>query len=130
MKKMLWIAAVLMLIVSCADKNLSYKVEDVDGVRVIINHNGPADPDLKINMDTPAVAIDLNEVSEADTANAVQLNNVELDRYGNVYVLDSRKSKIHKFDPSGKRVKIFGGRGHGPGEFLNAGFFVVWHDTG
>jgi hypothetical protein len=129
MKRLFLAASAPILLVSCGEKNLTYKVEDVDGVRVIINHNGPADPDLKINMDTPAVAIDLNEVSEADTANAVQLNNVELDKYGNMYVLDSRKSKIHKFDPTGKRVKIFGGRGQGPGEFLNAGFFVVWHDT-
>ncbi len=122
-------AAAVMLLVSCADKNLSYKVEDADGVRVIINHNGPADPDLKIDMSEPALTLDLNAVSEADTAHAVQLNNVELDARGNVYVLDSRRSEIHKFDPAGKRVKIFGGRGTGPGEFLNVGFFVVWHDT-
>ena len=122
-------AAAVMLLVSCADKNLSYKVEDADGVRVIINHNGPADPDLKIDMSEPALTLDLNAVSEADTAHAVQLNNVELDARGNVYVLDSRRSEIHKFDPTGKRVKIFGGRGTGPGEFLNVGFFVVWHDT-
>ncbi len=130
MKKLIIVcAAAVMLLVSCADKNLSYKVEDVDGVRVIINHNGPADPDLKIDMEKPALALDLNAISEADTAHAVQLNNVELDGRGNVYVLDSRRSEIHKFDPTGKRVKIFGGRGTGPGEFLNVGFFVVWHDT-
>jgi hypothetical protein len=128
MKKFIPVIVILLLIISCAEKHKTYKKEISDGVEFITNENVPADPDFKLEL-KEAVAIDCNEISDADTSNAVQLNNVELDQDGNVYVLDSRRSKIHKFDKNGKRLLTFGGIGQGPGEFIGTGFFVVWHDT-
>lgn len=35
----------------------------------------------------------------------------------NFYILDTRAFKVHKFDPTGKLLLSFGGKGEGPGEF-------------
>ncbi|MBN2790094.1 MAG: 6-bladed beta-propeller [Candidatus Delongbacteria bacterium] len=129
MKKIISIVIIVILFTGCNNSTTAtYTVENKDGIEVIKNDNIPADPDYKIKM---RLSADLNfdEISQKDTSNAVQLNNIELDQYGNMYVLDARKSKIHKFDKYGKRLVTFGERGQGPGEFIGAGFFVVWHDT-
>ena len=128
MKKFILLVIVLTMLIACNNKSTTYTVENKDGVEVIKNDNVPADPNYKVDM---RLAVDLNfdEISQQDTANVVQLNNIELDQYGNMYILDARRSKIHKFDKDGNRLVTFGERGPGPGEFIGAGFFVVWHDT-
>jgi hypothetical protein len=128
MKRIIFLMIVLIIFMACNNEKLTYTVENRDGIEVIKNDNTPLDPDYKIDMRLSA-DLNFNEISQQDTANAVQLNNMELDQYGNMYVLDARKSKIHKFDKDGNRLVTFGERGQGPGEFIGAGFFVVWHDT-
>ncbi|MFC2160064.1 6-bladed beta-propeller [Acidobacteriota bacterium] len=43
---------------------------------------------------------------------------VTSDNGGNIYVVDYRAHHIKKFDPSGKFLKLLGGEGEGPGEFI------------
>lgn len=42
---------------------------------------------------------------------------VAVDNDGNVYVTDTGNARIQKFDPSGKLLALFGGRGSNPGQF-------------
>ena len=51
--------------------------------------------------------------------------NCVADAWGNLYVLDWKLKEIHKFDPSGKYVKRFGGFGSGPGEFGGNGSMYI-----
>jgi hypothetical protein len=48
-----------------------------------------------------------------------QPTNVERDRKGNFYVLDTKWRAILKFDPKGAFIKKMGRMGQGPGEFMN-----------
>lgn len=45
------------------------------------------------------------------------INDVEVDKLGNIYVLDQRMSRVMKFDEKGKFILKFGKKGQGPGEF-------------
>jgi uncharacterized protein (TIGR03663 family) len=40
-----------------------------------------------------------------------------VDRWGNIYVADTRNSRIQKLDASGKVIKTWGAEGNGPGQF-------------
>jgi len=52
---------------------------------------------------------------------------VEVDREGNIYVLDKGNFRIQKFDKKGKFLLSFGRKGQGPGELLNC--FDIELDT-
>ena len=58
-----------------------------------------------------------------------QVRAVEVDRDGNVYVLDGREREIRVFDPRGQLVRRIGRRGSGPGEFEQVPRFGLWGDT-
>jgi hypothetical protein len=45
------------------------------------------------------------------------INDVEVDLWGNIYVLDGKMTRIVKFDRDGKFILRFGKKGQGPGEF-------------
>jgi hypothetical protein len=45
------------------------------------------------------------------------INDVEVDKWGNIYVLDQKMSRVTKFDEDGKFIHKFGKKGQGPGEF-------------
>lgn len=49
-----------------------------------------------------------------------QINDVEVDRAGRIYVLDRLAQEIRIFDPSGAYVRTIGRQGEGPGEFRTA----------
>ncbi len=42
----------------------------------------------------------------------------DIDEEGNIYVADTKNSRIQKYDESGKYIATFGQRGEGPGEFI------------
>ncbi|NOR44725.1 MAG: hypothetical protein GQ534_03990, partial [Candidatus Delongbacteria bacterium] len=112
MKKFILWVIVLTMFIACNNEKLTYTIENQDGIEIIKNDNMPADPNYKINMRLTA-DLNFDEISQQDTANVVQLNNIELDQYGNMYILDARRSKIHKFDKDGNRLVTFGERGQG-----------------
>lgn len=45
---------------------------------------------------------------------------VDVDRHGNIYVLDQQAAEVRVFNPNGAYLYAFGGRGEGPGEFSDA----------
>lgn len=45
------------------------------------------------------------------------INDVEVDKWGNIYVLDQKMSRVMKFDEKGRLIHKFGKKGQGPGEF-------------
>jgi len=128
MKFIIAFSVICLLILSCSTKEKTFTVKSVDGVEVISNSTIPANPELKLELKEVA-CINCNDISEKDSSESIQLTNMELDDEGNIYIIDSRKSKIHKFAPDGKKLLSFGRLGQGPGEFQSANFFVVWHDT-
>lgn len=142
---------VLVVAVSCkSDK--SYKQKTVDGVRITTNSSQPSKPDLKIiveNADSCKTVLSAKmkpEDSLKSTAITLKLHKsitfesdsnfvVNFDQYlewngsNRYYLADSKSKKIAVFDESGKRLNVFGGKGQGPGEFIQQGSPVYWQDT-
>jgi hypothetical protein len=54
---------------------------------------------------------------------------VEVDAQGLIYVFDAATADFRVYEPGGRLVRRFGGRGAGPGEFRNAPRFGLLGDT-
>ena len=57
------------------------------------------------------------------------VGSVDVDRDGNVYVVEASVPEIRVFDPAGALIRSFGGRGDGPGEFQQVQRLGVFGDT-
>ena len=44
---------------------------------------------------------------------------IALDAAGNLWVADRGNNRVQQFGPNGERLRMFGERGIGPGQFIN-----------
>ena len=58
------------------------------------------------------------------------IQSVAFDGAGNLLVLDEQVQKVFVVGPDGRLVREMGGRGEGPGEFVNGWAMAVWPDGG
>jgi len=56
------------------------------------------------------------------------ISEIAVARDGSIYVFDRQVPSLRKYDAAGKFVKLFGRKGQGPGEYLNAGGLVLSRD--
>lgn len=129
MKNLLILLISLILLAGCSKKQeLNYTVTEKDGVKTFNNKNIPSQPDLTYSL-TKLFTIG-GDSATADTAtffrNAADL---EVDKQGNIYILDANTSSVKKFDNQGKFVTSFGRKGSGPGEFEVSIDFGIVNDT-
>jgi len=108
----------LFLLLACSSRDGTYRVETVDGVRHVRNHAAsfPEESGIRLERDRtiggPGVEDDRYMFFFPIDATA--------DPAGNVYVLDSRRPAIRKYDSAGNHVMDMGGEGSGPGEFRSS----------
>jgi hypothetical protein len=101
--------------ISCAKKEARFKLETVDGVRVVRN--------LAIKPEKTAQAIkfieDLSVGGEdGEGASLIQTPiDIDADLSGKIYILDYRDASIRQFDGNGSFIRSLGRKGQGPGEF-------------
>lgn len=62
----------------------------------------------------------LTNINELDTPAGIAVNSE-----GYVYVIESGKDRVHKFDENGQKILSFGGTGTGPGQFNMPGTLNV-----
>ncbi|MBN2789693.1 MAG: 6-bladed beta-propeller [Candidatus Delongbacteria bacterium] len=119
MKSFLVVVLIILLCLFSCSKNEQYQKKNINGVEAIFNKNIPSDKNFKIDLKDEVIL----DLSKQDTLNQnfslSRMSDVILDKVGNIYVLDDRKSKIFKFDSTGEFKKEFGNKGSGPGEFIN-----------
>ena len=121
MKKIIYLALILYVLLSCVHKQEKVDKTIEDGVEVILNHLEP----YKIPGEPST--FNLEEIFTIDTENfelaRVGLTDIrcfDVDSKGNIYFLkfrSSTKDNIFKFDKEGKYIMSFGSTGQGPGEF-------------
>lgn len=137
MKNLINVSILLIMITfftSCSDKkdsnnseNLNYTKEILNGITTTTNENISSQPTLKIELKKVTEIVGLNEES-SDSTLFSEATNIQMDRNGNIYIFEYRKSHIYKYSSKGELLKIFGRKGTGPGEFSNTYSFIVTNE--
>jgi len=122
------ILSVFIFTVSCSKKEVkTYEQTVENGIRVTKNNGIPADSTFKIELKEVGFIDNENETDSVKFIEKSYQHNI--DRKGNLYILDSKRSKIHKYNSDYQFISCFGGKGEGPGEFMTAGTICINQDT-
>jgi hypothetical protein len=96
-----------------------------DGIRHIAN---PANPIEAPSTFSPKELWRVGGDDEGDDIIFGVLNDIAVDKNGNVYVLDSQLNEVHIYSPGGEYLRSVGRSGEGPGEFRRARALFVTDD--
>jgi len=97
------------------------KIEFKDGVEIIKN---PKEPQYEKKIVHFMEDFRLVTNDELDKGIAV-ISGIEVDKSGDMFVLDSKESCIHVLDINGNPKKVIGAKGQGPGEFENPRYIFI-----
>jgi len=123
------IAAVLQLLLSCSKQNETCTVVETNGVKTYKNKNLPADSKFSL---TPVKVFTIEGIPAEITDSARLITHpfaLDVDKSGNIFILDHYSSTVKKFDRDGKFVKSFGRQGNGPGEMSSSFCLSILNDT-
>jgi len=113
-----------LLLNSCSEGNKYYHTSELkDGIEIIHNKNNPMRLELEI---------DFEKLFVIDFENHKKLNYVgelKVDSKSNIFVLDSKKNNIVKFNSNGLFEKVFVKQGTGPGEVQFTWNMAILNDT-
>jgi hypothetical protein len=101
---------------SCGQQETGWggTIEEVDGVKVVSNPNEPLYGELVFELEE-----DLSIGNEEDDNYLFYgIGDIQVDKDGNIYVLERRNVRVQKFDKNGNYICTIGKKGQGPGEFL------------
>ncbi len=90
------------------------RVEDRDGVSVVMNPEVPLYPDAVLELEDDLTIAGSEEDDQQILQNIVTL---DVDAEGRIYVLDELAGNIKLFSPDGRFLRTMGQKGQGPGEF-------------
>lgn len=130
----------LQLLVVCADRTVrASRVQEQSQLEVVAERAHPLSDTLlaqQTRTDLPPAdrpissTIDLRIAASKDPAfDIIQVRDLTVDRNGNIFVLDAADQQVKMFDPNGRPVRVFGRKGAGPGEFINAYVISVLRDS-
>jgi len=106
---------VFILIISSGDQKAEWKgkIETENGVKVINNPSEPLYGEIELEIEE-----DLVLGSEKDENYMFyRVWDIAVNDRGDIYVLDSGKYRIQKYEKDGRYVQTIGRQGQGPGEF-------------
>ena len=89
------------------------KIDIENGIKVIKNPGEPLYGEIKFELEE-----DLNIGNEEDENYMFYKGgSIDVDSYGNIFVLDTGNYRIQKYDERGNYLRTIGRKGQGPGEF-------------
>jgi hypothetical protein len=97
------------------------KTEIKNGCKIVKNPQKPLYGQLKLELKEDLV---IGDAEDENTA-FFRMIIVDVDKKGNIYILDQANKRIQKFDKNGKFIQSIGRKGQGPGEFENPDFLLV-----
>lgn len=120
----------LLILASCSKNDQHHSISKTDGgIESIHNKNRPYKPDMSVNYQQ-LFEIDLKSSSDDnlgyEMANAAV---IRTDSKSNIYILDSKKKRINKFNDKGEFQKSFVNQGTGPGEVQFTWNMTILNDT-
>ena len=92
------------------------KIEIIDGIKVI---NNPKQPMFDENIFVLEEELTIGEPEGDENYMFSFIISIDVDKMGNIYVLDVKEAHIKVFDKNGSFFRIIGRKGQGPGEFQN-----------
>ncbi len=96
--------------------DLIYEIKDVNGVKVFANKNEPSVEKVDLNF---IESFTINgDVEEEQQKFQIRQPVIDIDKNGNVYIIDIGSSSIKKFDNKGEFAAQLGTKGTGPGEYF------------
>ncbi len=109
--------SVLMMLVSCQKQKAEWKgkIEEVDGVTVVKNPKEPMYGEEACSLEEE-LSIGEPEGKEEYVFYRILM---DVDEYGNMYILDAAAPNIRVFDKEGNYTQTIGRKGQGPGEMLS-----------
>lgn len=121
----------LILITACGKKDtgdkLNYEIKTVSGVKVFANDKTPSVDKIEMNV---VEQFTINgDVEDELQSFAIQQPTFDIDKEGNIYVVDIKSSSLKKFDKDGNFVAQLGRKGTGPGEFFMPMSVITANDT-
>jgi len=127
--KLLAIVFFIALIVNCAKKEevKTFEQYEENGIKITKNNGTPADTTFSIELKEVGF-IDME--NEEDSLKMISRPiSFDFDKEGNMYLLDYQKCTVHKYNNQFEHISVFGGKGQGPGEFVQARKLLVVGDT-
>lgn len=112
----------LFILVSCNPQKTEWKgtIEEVDGVTVVKN---PAEPLYGKDAFLLEEEISIGVAVGKEEYTFSQISGIDVDREGNIYLIDALSVHIRVFDKDGQYLRTIGRKGQGPGE-IQKHFYV------
>lgn len=106
----------LILGIACQKQKTSWKgtIETKDGATIVKNPKDPIYDDPVLELTEDLVIKGSEEIEEQMFQN---INTLDVDEEGHLYILDEQAGNIKVFDQDGGFTKTIGRKGQGPGEF-------------
>ena len=103
------------------DPKISSSTSIENGVKIVKNTDIPLKGTINLKL-TPIQIIDPIQYKQI---NSIFISNAYKDTYGNIYLLDGKNLRIHKFNSSGQYQVSFLSRGSGPGELNQYPYILI-----
>ena len=126
-KVFITVTVISIVLLGCTKKEATYEVSEVNGIRITQNTGVPADSTFRIELKEVGF-IDMENESDSLKLITIPIS-YDFDKEGNLYILDFKKCMIHKYNHDFEQISVFGGKGQGPGEFVQARKFLIVGDT-
>ena len=119
----------LLLVVLCfviglnCSGEVTYTVEEVDGVSIVHNLKPKSDDENAISLEF------VRQIGEFDAVDKnyefFKPNDIAIDKTGNMYILDAGNFRVQKFNSDGEFMLSFLRQGEGPGELQNPNRIII-----
>lgn len=126
MKEFVVVLLAVVFFYSCADENINpYLI--IDDETEVYNgqpFSNPEELPFKFQIVSTVFIDSVKEISPVG-----RISNIEIDDFGNLFVLDSQKLEIYVFNKEGEFNLKFGRAGKGPGEFFQPNGMTLFKDS-
>lgn len=104
--------------ISCSKNENTCRVEEINGVKVYKNNSVPKDAAFSIEPKLIRTINGLNDDQPDSTRSFLRPMSMDIDKDGNIYILDQYSSSVKKYSNDGEFIRSFGRQGNGPGELM------------